>query len=46
MICSRARFDIDESEKKKPDFKYADCTVVGDSPEAALVKFYQPIENI
>lgn len=31
---------------KKSDFKYATAPVIGDASETALVKFYQPIEDI
>lgn len=46
MICSEARFDIKEEQFKDPGFKYATASVIGDASETALVKFYQPIEDI
>lgn len=46
MICSEARFDINDNEMKDPGFKYATASVIGDASETALVKFYQPIEDI
>lgn len=46
MICSEAKFDISEEAKKEPGFKYAEAPVLGDASETALVKFYQPIEEI
>ena len=46
MICSEAKFDIEEEQTKAPGFKYAEAPVIGDASETALVKFYQPIEDI
>lgn len=46
MICCEAQFDVSDDELKDPAFKYATCTVMGDASETALVKFYQPIEDI
>jgi len=46
MICSEAKFDISESDLKDPGFKYSTASVIGDASETALVKFYQPIEDI
>lgn len=46
MICSEARFDVSDDQIKKSDFKYASAPVIGDASETALVKFYQPIEDI
>jgi sodium/potassium-transporting ATPase subunit alpha len=46
MICSEARFDVSDEDLKAPDFKYANASVMGDASETALVKFYQPIEDI
>ena len=46
MICSEASFDIPEEALKDPGFKYANASVMGDASETALVKFYQPIEDI
>ena len=46
MICSEARFDIKDEEKLNPGFKYMNSSVIGDASETALVKFYQPIEDI
>lgn len=46
MICSAAIFDVDEATRSKPDFKYGTAPVIGDASETALVKFYQPIEDI
>lgn len=46
MICSEAIFDIKEEMKNKIDFKYGTAPVIGDASETALVKFYQPIEDI
>ena len=43
MICSEAKFDITDEDKRSPDFKYANAPVIGDASETALVKFYQPI---
>jgi sodium/potassium-transporting ATPase subunit alpha len=31
---------------KVPGFKYSTAPVIGDASETALVKFYQPIEDI
>lgn len=31
---------------KDPAFKYGNAPVMGDASETALVKFYQPIEDI
>jgi sodium/potassium-transporting ATPase subunit alpha len=46
MICSEAKFDISEEMLRDPAFKYANASVIGDASETALVKFYQPIEDI
>ena len=46
MICCEARFDIKDEELKNPGFKYATASVIGDASETALVKFYQPIEDV
>jgi len=46
MICSEAKFDISEEDLKNPGFRYANAPVMGDASETALVKFYQPIEDI
>ena len=46
MICSEAKFDITAEDKRDPNFKYANASVIGDASETALVKFYQPIEDI
>ena len=46
MICSEAKFDISEADAKNPNFKYLQASVIGDASETALVKFYQPIEDI
>jgi sodium/potassium-transporting ATPase subunit alpha len=46
MICSEAKFDISEEDKRTPGFKYMNASVMGDASETALVKFYQPIEEI
>ena len=46
MICSEARFDVEEEQTKAPGFKYTEAPVIGDASETALVKFYQPIEDI
>ena len=46
MICSEAKFDITEDQVKTPGFKYSTAPVIGDASETALVKFYQPIEDI
>ena len=46
MICSEAQFDINDGDERKPGFKYAEAPVIGDASETALVKFYQPIEDI
>lgn len=46
MICSEAKFDIDDKKKNDKDFKYMTAPVIGDASETALVKFYQPIEDI
>lgn len=46
MICSEAKFDISEEMLKDPAFKYANAPVMGDASQTALVKFYQPIEDI
>ena len=46
MICSQATFNIKEEELRAPGFKYANAIVMGDASETALVKFYQPIEDI
>lgn len=46
MICSEAKFDISEEQRKSPGFKYSLAPVIGDASETALVKFYQPIEDI
>ena len=46
MICSEARFDVTNDEVRSPDFKYSTASVIGDASETALVKFYQPIEDI
>lgn len=46
MICSEARFDVEEEQKRAPGFKYTEAPVIGDASETALVKFYQPIEDI
>lgn len=46
MICSEAKFDISEEDKRKPGFKYMNASVIGDASETALVKFYQPIQEI
>jgi hypothetical protein len=44
MICSEAKFDLTEEQKRAPGFKYMNASVMGDASETALVKFYQPIE--
>jgi hypothetical protein len=31
---------------RTPGFKYSDAPVMGDASETALVKFYQPLEDI
>ena len=46
MICSEAKFDITEDDRQNPGFKYMNAPVIGDASETALVKFYQPIEDI
>lgn len=46
MICSEAKFDISDEQRKHKDFKYTTASVIGDASETALVKFYQPIEDI
>lgn len=46
MICSEAKFDVSDAQKKSLDFKYTTAPVIGDASETALVKFYQPIEDI
>ena len=46
MICSEAKFDIDDKKKNDKDFKYMTAPVIGDASQTALVKFYQPIEDI
>ena len=46
MICSEAKFDATPDQIRAPGFKYATCPVIGDASETALVKFYQPIEEI
>ena len=46
MICSEAKFDISEDDRRSPDFKYMNSSVIGDASETALVKFYQPIDDI
>ena len=46
MICSEAKFDITDEMKRDPAFRYANASVIGDASETALVKFYQPIEDI
>lgn len=46
MICSEAKFDVELETVKTPGFKYYDAPVIGDASETALVKFYQPIEDI
>lgn len=46
MICSEAKFDATKEQIATPGFKYATCPVIGDASETALVKFYQPIEEI
>jgi sodium/potassium-transporting ATPase subunit alpha len=46
MICSEAKFDVSAEMMKDPAFRYANAPVIGDASETALVKFYQPIEEI
>ena len=46
MICSEAKFDVSEEDKRAAGFRYAEAPVIGDASETALVKFYQPIEEI
>jgi sodium/potassium-transporting ATPase subunit alpha len=46
MICSEAQFDVSEEMKASPAFRYADAPAIGDASETALIKFYQPIEDI
>jgi sodium/potassium-transporting ATPase subunit alpha len=46
MICSEAKFDATPDQIATPGFKYATCPVIGDASETALIKFYQPIEEI
>lgn len=46
MICSEAVFNVTDEEKKRAGFQYATAQVLGDASETALVKFYQPIEDI
>jgi sodium/potassium-transporting ATPase subunit alpha len=46
MICSEAKFDVSEEMMRDPAFRYANASVIGDASETALVKFYQPIEDI
>jgi len=46
MICSEAKFDISDDMLRDPGFRYANASVIGDASETALVKFYQPIEDI
>lgn len=46
MICSEAKFDITDEALKDPGFRYANASVMGDASQTALVKFYQPIEDI
>jgi len=35
-----------EEELEDPQFRYANAYVMGDASETALIKFYQPIEDI
>lgn len=44
MICSSAKFNVTPEDLKEPGFKYTEAPVIGDATEAALIKFYQPIE--
>lgn len=46
IICSSAKFDFTDVDVTSPDFKYKDTSVIGDASETALIKFYQPIEDI
>lgn len=46
MICSEAKFDVTDDQVREPSFKYMTAPVIGDASETALVKFYQPIEDI
>lgn len=46
MICSEAKFDASNEQINTPGFKYGTCPVIGDASETALIKFYQPIEEI
>lgn len=46
MICSEAKFDVSDEKRKALDFKWGTAPVIGDASETALVKFYQPIEDI
>ena len=46
IICSSAKFDFSDQDIASPDFKYKDAPVIGDASETALIKFYQPIEDI
>lgn len=46
MICSEAKFDVSDEDIRTPGFKYTEAPVLGDASETALVKFYQPIEDI
>jgi len=46
MICSEAKFDVTEEQVRAPGFKYSEAPVMGDASETALVKFYQPLEDI
>ena len=46
MICSEAKFDVTDDQKRAANFKYMDASVIGDASETALIKFYQTIEEI
>lgn len=46
MICSEAQFDIKEKPPNQPSFQYFSAPTIGDASESALIKFYQPIEDI
>ncbi len=46
IISSEAKFDVSDEMMRQPGFKWSESPVLGDASETALVKFFQPIEDI
>lgn len=46
ILSSEAKFDIPKGTDTSRDFNWLEAPVIGDASETALVKFFQPIEDI